>query len=136
MPKSKATYPPKSPVNMGKMAISSTHNFIMERARAVGNVPAMKRASPVAPKGVSYKQAGMQGKSTKLATGGPSNMRVSGKPFNKKAAMPSSHGPVMKGQKVIARSPEAMSRGAYKSRTLGAPEFGQYQGGTGKRGSA
>lgn len=123
--------------NMGKMSISGTNKFIMERARAVGNIPAMKKAHAVAPKGVSYKQAGMQGKSTKLATGGPSNMRVAGKPFNKKTAMPSSRGPVMKGQKVIASNPEAMAKSpTYRQRTLGEPEFGEYRGGTGKHGRA
>ncbi len=122
---------------MGHMAISGTHNFIMERARAVGNIPAMKKAHAVAPKGVTYKRAGMQGKSTKLATGGPSNMRVAGSPFNKKKALPSSRGPVMKGQKVIARNPEAMAKSpTYRQRTLGEPEFGEYRGGTGKHGRA
>jgi hypothetical protein len=124
MPHFKRPVPSMGP-NMGHMKPSGTHNFIMERARAVGNIPAMKRAKAVAPKGVTYKQAGMQGKSTKLATGGPANLRVAGPRVNKQSVrvLPSTKGKVLRGKPMLASTPEKMARGPYKQRTLGVPEF-------------
>lgn len=121
---------PQTPMRgktFGKMK-SSSNDFIIKRAHEIGNLPARRMMKPKA-NAPTYKAATSQsnGSGIRKAKGIPvAPQKQAGPQFNKKRIMKVTVGPVQKGIKVVAKSPEAMSKGPYKQRTLGEQEFGQY----------